>query len=1036
MINRCIIFFCLVTFTTPPSAATAQPTPHLTGRLTVEEGLSSNTINDIVQDDNGFLWIATTDGLNRFDGTDIVQYYHRSGSNSLPHSYIYCLKKLPGNYLAIGTQSGLSFYDGNTGSFQNFYYRQNNGLDSYNNTITKLEIDASGNLWAASTGCLFIFDRQRKLKRMIASPFTEAAATRGRLNFVDKIWPLSNGNVLLYLHNGWHIGSAEKDTLTTFNDSPLRQQLPYLKNISYPLPFPTNGSEFPYARLFKVFDNFFLCIFPGKDSLVLLDEKGNRRSSCWFPYNKYPYISWSQQAVAIDSSGILLLLHNYGMLTIPIRWQQGTPALSSISPLLFSTDEYKTAIRDRQNNWWLATTREGLQRLSPSPPCFTAGTLIDRHSQKPARYETMACIRHGQKLWVSTYGNGFFETDLLSGRTIQHRLENTGNDTWANFIWNIRQINADTLWIGTQCGLFWYSLSSRRCGRLSGFAGKPAALDSVAITTQFTDHRGLTWIGMGKGKGLCCYDNTRRCFTWYPGNNAQAYPLRYPTNITEGEDGGLWFTSDASTLLVHWTPSTGRFRTISLPASTENPVGNLSSICSEGDSILWMGSITCGLLKYTPRTNSLVIYSHEKGLNNSHIWSIYEDRRKRLWLVTEGGLACFDQTTGSFINYTTRNGLPVSYPTGLFFYDSGDNRLYSGGHGKYFYFHPDEIIHGQSPERVMITSLQVNGKPWETQPDKTIRLHSQQNDITIQYAAIDMIGGPAILYAYRLTGVDTGWVMAGRQRQINFSHLAPGSYTFLVRAAGGNGIWSPQAASVSFHISPSFTATVWFYALLLLTAAAAALVLYRYRLRQLNRTRQVRSEISRNLHDEVGANLTNISLSSLLARRQLHDEGLVNQLLERIYQDSQLVSESMREIVWSINPDIDTLGDALPRMLQYAAQLLEARGIELHAEISPEVEQLKLSMKQRRDVYLIFKEAVNNMARHSKATRAFIHFHLSGNMLIMRIADNGSGFDTALSAGQNGLKNMQERAREHRWNLEILSGPQKGATITLNARIA
>jgi signal transduction histidine kinase len=242
-------------------------------------------------------------------------------------------------------------------------------------------------------------------------------------------------------------------------------------------------------------------------------------------------------------------------------------------------------------------------------------------------------------------------------------------------------------------------------------------------------------------------------------------------------------------------------------------------------------------------------------------------------------------------------------------------------------------------------------------------------------------------------------------------------------------------AGVSFLIQPPFTRTAWFYALLLLAIASIVYVLYRYRVRQLTRTRQIRSEISRNLHDEVGANLTNISLSSLLAQKQLHNESAVSQLLERIYQDSQLVSESMREIVWSINPDIDTLGEAMPRMLHYASQLLEAKGIELFAEISPKVEFLKLSMQQRRDLYLIFKETVNNMARHSNATRATVRFGLSGDLLIMQIADNGAGFEAVNSAWHNGLKNMQERARQHRWTLEIRSRPQQGATITLSAYI-
>ena len=1021
MINRCLISLCLLACNGLFTAALAQVIPHLTGKLTVEEGLSSNTINDILQDDNGFLWIATPEGLNRFDGTDVLQFYHHTDTNSLPHNYIYCLKQLPGHYLAIGTQAGLSFYDGNTGNFQNYYYRQNNTLDPYNNTIIGLETDRYGNLWAASKNCVFVFDKQRKIQKIIPSSSTEATAIRQRLSFAEKIWPLSNGDVLLCLFDGWKLWSHEKNTLIDAQNSPFLQQLPVC--------------DFPYAHIFPIFGKNFLRLPPGKDSLELVDEKGRQQSNCYFPYNKYPYISWSQQVVAVDSTSILFLFHNYGLAILPVRWDHDTPALLPLSPLLFPSDEYQTAISDRQGNWWLATTREGLQKYSPAPPCFTATTLLDPHTHTPARYETSSCSRFGRTLWTATYGSGFFGTDLATGRQIHHRLHPTGNNIWADFIWNIRQINTDTCWIGTQNGLFWYSLSSKKNGRLPNYPGKPPALDSVAITTQFTDSRGKVWLGLGKGNGVCCYDTARRSFTNYPGNTAQGYPLRYPTNIAEDSDGKLWFANDASNQLVRWDPTDGRFRTISLPSPTLRQIGNIVGIHIEGDSVLWLGSITCGLVKFIPRTNLVTVYGHEKGLNNSRITSIYEDPKRRLWLVTEGGLACFDQRTETFINYSTRNGLPVTFPTASFFYDATDRRLYTGGHGNYFYFDPAAIDPGQAPQKTLITAMQVNGQPWRCDPARPALLRAQQNDITIRYAAVDLNNGPSITYAYQLTGIDTGWVMAGRQRQINFSHLAPGNYTFRVRAQS-NGIWSPEAAGVSFRIQPPFTQTAWFYALLLLAIVAATWSFFLYRARQANNTREVRSEISRNLHDEVGANLTNISFSSLLAQRQLNNGRAVNQLLERIYQDSLLVSESMREIVWSINPDIDTLGDALPRMLHYAAQLLESNSIELNAAVAPEVEQLKLSMKQRRDLYLIFKEAVNNMVRHSNASRAFIHFELSGPTLIMRIADNGSGFDTVPSSWQNGLKNMQQRAGEHKWNLEIRSRPTQGASITLNARIA
>jgi ligand-binding sensor domain-containing protein/two-component sensor histidine kinase len=1009
-----IIVFGLLTFHPLPVAIHAQGLPHFVEKLTVAEGLSSNVITSLVQDDNGFLWIATPDGLDRFDGTEIVHYLHRQDTNSLVHNYVNCLIKLPDNVLAIGTQAGLSFYDGKTGSFQNFYSHHQPALDLYNNVIVELAADAHGNCWAASKNCVYVFDTRHNLKKIIPSSFTETTAARERLNFVGKMLPLSDGNVLLYLHDGWALCSASADTLT-------RPRLPFL---------PTgNATTFPGARLFKVFDKHLLSIPPGKDSLLLMDEQGRLESRCFFPYDRYPYISWSQQLVAIDSSRLLLLLHNYGLLILSLRWQSGIPTLSALSPLLLDRSEYKTALCDNQGNWWLATTKEGLQKISPSRQYFTGTPLIDRQTHRPIRYEVESCIRLGSTLWIATYGEGFFSIDLPSGRQVQHRLTGTGNDTWANFIWNISRQNKDTLFLGTQIGLFWYNRRMGKSGRLTGYPGKPRALDSVAITTQFTDSHGLLWMGLGKGNGLCTYDRQTRRFTWYPGNTPQGYPLRYPTDIAEDGNGDCWFTNDASNQLVRWDHATRRFSTVTLPSTARQQVGPLRGICCQSDSILWIGDVTGGLLRYNRNNRSVISYSRENGLTNCHITDIYQDNKNRLWLATEGGLACFDPYTQSLTNFTPKDGLPVTSPTGNFFYDPLDKRIYTGGNGGYFSFDPDDILPATTAKKTLITAVQVNGIPWRLDPDKPAVFRSQQNDITIQYAAVDLLDGPSTRYLYRLIGADTGWIMAGKQRQIDFSHLPPGRYTFQVRAAETN---IGDVASLSFRIEPPYTQTADFYALLGGIVATAAWILFRYRRRQTNRTRQIRSEISRNLHDEVGANLTNISLSSLLAQQQLQNSGEVNRILERIYQDSQLVSESMREIVWSINPDIDTLGEALPRMLHYASNLLEANSIELQAGIVPEVERLRLSMKQRRDVYLIFKEAINNMVRHSRATRAIVQFYLSGKALIMKIADNGAGFDPAGSSQGNGLRNMQDRARQHRWKLKITSHPQQGTTIILD----
>lgn len=1032
---RHIIILCFLLQLVLFNHLIAQEIPHFLEKLTTTEGLSSNKINDMVQDDNGFLWIATGDGLNRFDGTEVMQYFHQQAGNSIPHNYVYCLKKLSNNRIAIGTLGGLSFYDGNTGMFHNFYYKTGK-LDEYNNTIIKLEIDSRGNLWAASRSCLFIFDPQQQLKKVISSDYTEADAARLRLQFAEKIIPLADGPVLLALQNGWNVYSPETNEMALLPASPLKNRLNFLQEVTAKYLSGNVGIYFPASHIFKVFDNYFLCIKPNADSLVLYNSMGNQIGNCYFPYNKFPFTLWSQKVVMIDSSRLLFIFHNYGVAVIPITWEQQHPVIHPLASLLFPEHEYETSLVDKQGNLWLATSEEGLLKMSPHKQLFAGHSLIDQQTGQMTKYEVISILKHGNTLWVCTYGEGFYEIDLTSGKQHQHNFEHTGDDTWSNFTWNIRYVSKDTLWVGTQAGMYWYNVQNRKYGHLPAYPGKPTCMDSVAITTQFTDSKGLTWMGIGRGKGVCVFDNKTKQFAYYPGNSSTGYPLRYPLGVVEDINSDLWFVSDASNLLTKWNRQSNKFEAIALPGIPNTSLSNLCTVFMGDNKTLWIGTVASGLIKFDIDKHATSFYGHDKGLNNTHLNAIYEDNTHRLWLATEGGLSSFDPNSESFTNYSPNDGLPVKVPTSSFYFDAANMRLYNGGHGNYFYFNPTNSLPIPSSSKTIITAMQVNNQPFMLYGNEPAKFSPGQNDITILYTTVDLTDGPKTKYEYKLVGGDTGWIMAGNQRQINLSHLAPGHYIFMVRAAKSNGDWNTAPAQVAFDIRYPFTQTLWFYLLVLLAIVAIFYALYRFRLSQIMRAEEIRSEISRNLHDEVGSTLTNISLGSLLAQKQLQKEGPVNKILERIYQDSQTVSEAMREIVWSINPSIDTLGDALPRMLRYASELLEAKDIELQANLAPGIEQVKLSMQQRRDLYLFFKEALNNLAKHSQATFAKIDFHLDGKSLVILIADNGTGFDTRLPLLNNGLKNMKERAKSNGWQLNILSKPGAGTNITLHAIIA
>ena len=404
------VISCLViSFTIP-----AQTLQFYTEKLTIDEGLSSNKVNDLAQDDYGFLWIATSDGLNRYDGTEIVKYFHQGDTNSLPHNYVYCLKTLPGNNLAIGTQAGLCFYNSSTGIFKNFYYKLNTALDEYNNAIVGIETDRKENCRAYSRNCIFIFDSTLHLKKIIASSYTESDITKKRLRFIEKIFPLSDGNVLLYLDDGKKIYNAQTETISNLENSSYRGRLSFLKN-DCTSPGQKPDQYFPASNIFKVYDKYFLSIVPCMDSLFLFDEQGLKVSSCFFPYNKYPYILWSQNVSVMDSANLVFSFHNYGLAIIPVTWNSGKPAINFPSSLLFESKEFGIGLRDRQANWWLATTEDGIQKISPQKQYFKS-IQLSNSSGEVIKYEAASFTRAKNKIWVSVYGEGFFEIDCNTGK--------------------------------------------------------------------------------------------------------------------------------------------------------------------------------------------------------------------------------------------------------------------------------------------------------------------------------------------------------------------------------------------------------------------------------------------------------------------------------------------------------------------------------------------------------------------------------------------------------------------------------------------
>jgi len=289
-----------------------------------------------------------------------------------------------------------------------------------------------------------------------------------------------------------------------------------------------------------------------------------------------------------------------------------------------------------------------------------------------------------------------------------------------------------------------------------------------------------------------------------------------------------------------------------------------------------------------------------------------------------------------------------------------------------------------------------------------------------------------------LEGFDKDWVYTdASKRFVTYTNLDPGDYTFKVKASNNDGVWNETPTAVRLIITPPYWKTWWFTLLCVLTGACIVFAIFYLRLQKLRDIHRIRNKIASDLHDDLGATLSSISIMSELANQQIKGQSpQASSLLEKIGSSSRNMIESVNDMVWAINPKNDSFENIIKRMRTFAAEILSAKDIAFHFDFDKNVLQSKLKMDIRRNFYLIFKEAVNNIAKYSYAANAFVMIWNRESNLKMTIRDDGNGFDPDSVLRGNGLTNMQQRAEgiKARFNLESIPG--KGTIVELEFKNA
>jgi signal transduction histidine kinase len=409
-----------------------------------------------------------------------------------------------------------------------------------------------------------------------------------------------------------------------------------------------------------------------------------------------------------------------------------------------------------------------------------------------------------------------------------------------------------------------------------------------------------------------------------------------------------------------------------------------------------------------------------------------------MYIGTRRGLDRLDPATGRVKPFTATDGL-ISGEVLVSFRDrNGD--LWFGGKGGLSRLSPQPDP-PPVPPPVLITGLRIAGEQQqisalgETGID-LVELGPDKNRIQIDFVALGFSPGEGLRYQYKLEGASPDWSQLADERAVNFARLAPGRYRFLVRAVNAEGVMSERAASFAFTILPPIWQRWWFLAIAVAITGLAVYSAYRYRLAQKLKVERVRTRIATDLHDDIGANLSLIAMASEVAHRQSReDPRQIEETLSLISGTSRELVDSMGDIVWAVNPNRDHLVDLVKRMRRFASDVFSARGITLRFDAPTDDRDVRLGTETRREVLLIFKEAVNNIARHSGSTEVDIEFRPHGGWLVLKLSDNGKGFDAAETFDGSGLQSMRQRAGRLGGMFEVVSRNGKGTTVTLKTPI-
>jgi len=1017
------------------------PDDYLVKTWDAQENLSGSTVTAILQTPDGYLWVGTYEGLTRFDSVHSVTY-DSLNRPALSHS------RIQGLYLDARGTLWINTYRGGLTSYRDGVFRREWPDQPFFDLHTTM-VSSSSNQVTFVTQFGEVLKGAVGGTNTIWTVLTPPGNSRPNFQCVDgngTLWFLSREGRILRVLDGQYSqlppdsGLANKRVLTLAADAHGRvwagaeNEIARWDGQSFEDFTPTNMDTS------KEFDPIML--FPASNGALWVLANDTLREA----------IGRQWTAEAVEWHGLLGSASNRAMGTHEDRnggiWfnHYGNGVFYVTPDGRFERftvrnglpgDRVGAWFQDRDGGIWLGADRGGLVRLSTRH-----FQLIGQMQGLPVWPALSVCQDAGRAVWIGMAGGGlarYKDGNLVSFDAI--------GSVPANFIFSIFPESNGNLWLSAGDG---EDLFQFRDGQ---FQRSPWNIHGVK--SMLMDRAGRLWVGTKDNVGWYT-KASRRVFATADGVAESAVRA-----LAEAPDGTIWGGADDGTLYHCETNHVQAFQPAD--AMGARPIW---SLLVDADGTVWAGTFRGGLLRF--RNGQFTRFSTKQGLPDV-VTQILEDRHGRLWLGTHEGICCVEQSAleafaagkaPAVEGIRHIGGLPTlvcsdGYQPACWRADNG-RLLFTTVKGVVS-VDPEQLADSSLPPPVAIEDMLVDGQSVPL-GDQKIIIAPGHEQFEFRFTALCFEAPEQSRFRYRIMGLDTRWVEADTLRVADYAHLTPNDYRFQVIACNSDGVWNKTGATLDFTVQPYFYQTRSFIllmsALILsgvgLTVRTVATRKYRralLRLEQQHAIEKDRARIAKDIHDDIGAGLTQITLLSELGRRE---PGQAGAQLERISDAARDMTRAMDEIVWAVDPQRDTLVSLIDYISAYSEDFLRTAGIRCRMDFPAAIPATQIDAELRYNLFLALKEALNNIVKHAQATEVWLHLSLTSGTFTLTVEDNGHGFEASngsrvaasidrLNSGL-GLPNLKRRLEAVGGRCLMQSSPGKGTrvemTIHLNAAIS